>query len=51
MAETHNNYAVAVYKRNQVVGHIPRIISAACSVFIQKVAVLIVPSQVRGASL
>ena len=29
-------YAVAVYKRDQVVGHIPRIISAACSVFIQK---------------
>ena len=29
-------YAVAVYKRDQVVGHIPRIISAACSVFIQR---------------
>ena len=33
---TTNPYAVAVMKGNMVVGHVPRIISSACSLFLRK---------------
>ena len=33
---THDPYAVAVKKEGQIVGHVPRIISAACSLFLRR---------------
>ena len=32
----HDPYAVAVMKGNMIVGHVPRKISAACSLFLEK---------------
>ena len=41
-------YAVAVRKDDNVVGHVPRRISAACSLFIQKEDASFVLFEIRG---